>query len=453
MNPLPSGNDSLPSGQNPLASVIAADDFESCGREMYQLIERLYPICRSITGDGLRRTLRMITEIIPVRIHEVPTGTEVFDWVIPNEWNIRDAFVKNSAGHRVIDFKKSNLHVVNYSVPVSAKMSLDELRPHLHTLPEHPEWIPYRTTYYDEAWGFCLAHKELESLPDDEYEVLIDATLEAGSLTYGDLLIRGETEERILLFAHVCHPSLCNDNLSGVALLAELAKILSAVPLRYTYQIVFALATIGSIAWLSRNEADISKIRHGLVVSVVGDAGKMHYKRSRAHTAVIDRAVLHVLEHFGKSFEVLDFSPLGYDERQFSSPGINLPVGRLTRSPNGAFPEYHTSADDLSLVKEAWLTDSLKTYLNVLCCLESNFTYRNQYPKGEPQLGRRGLYRKMGGFQDISTTQLAMLWLLNLSDGSNDLLDIAEQSGISYLQLDATARLLTEHGLLARAKN
>ena len=437
-----------PGRDNDLATLIREIDTDASGQEMFTLIEQLFPLCRSITGDGLRQTLKIISEHIPLRIHEVPTGTKVFDWEIPREWNISDAYVMNDDGERVINFKKSNLHVVNYSTPISARMSLDELRPHLHTLPDQPDWIPYRTTYYEEDWGFCLAFKDYQSLKDGQYDVQIDATLEPGSLSYGELILEGETDEKILLFAHVCHPSLCNDNLSGVALLTALATLLESMSLRYTYHFVFAPATIGSITWLSRNEAELPKIRHGLVASVLGDAGHMHYKRTRSESEIIDRAVIHVLEQSGDPFEIMDFSPWGYDERQFCSPGIGLAVGRLTRSPNGAYPEYHTSADNMTLVRPEFLAKSLRTYLNVLCCLETNLGYLNLQPKGEPQLGRRGLYRKMGGFQDIAETQLAMLWMLNLSDGTNSVLDIAERSEMHYLQLHTAATVLCEHGLL-----
>lgn len=431
-----------------LAALIGEIDFDVRGQEMYALVEQLYPVCRSITGDGVRQSLSIISEKIPIEIREIPTGTKVFDWQVPDEWNITDAYIKSPDGVKVIDFQNHNLHIVNYSTPVSATMSLDELRPHLYTLPEHPDWIPYRTTYYESQWGFCLAHKKYESLREGQYEVRIDTRLEPGSLSYAELIIPGESDDKILLFAHTCHPSLCNDNLSGVAMLTTLARVLGSANLRYTYHFVFAPATIGSIAWLSQNEAELPAIKHGLVASVLGDAGDIHYKRTRAGTDSIDRAAIHVLEQSGETFEVMEFSPYGYDERQFCSPGIGLSVGRLTRSPNGAYPEYHTSADDLEFVHPNFLAKSLRTYLNVLCCLETDLTYVNLQPKGEPQLGRRGLYRKMGGFQDVAETQMAMLWMLNMSDGLNSLLDIAERSGLNYLHLHSAASILCEHQLL-----
>ena len=418
------------------------------GDAMHGLIRELYPICRSITGDGLRETLRRIGARIPLTLHEVPTGTRVFDWTVPREWNIRDAWIKNDRGERVVDFRRSNLHVLNYSAPVRVSMTLAELRPRLFTLPKQPDWIPYRTSYYEENWGFCLSQRQLDAMPEGNYEVVIDSTLADGHLTYGECLLRGSTREEILIFTHVCHPSLCNDNLSGVALAVALVQSLADRPRRYSYRFVFAPATIGSIAWMSRNENLLPRIKHGLVLACMGDPGKLTYKRSRHGDAVIDRAVQHVLRHAG-DHEILDFSPWGYDERQFGSPGINLPVGRLTRSPNGSFAEYHTSADNLDLVRPEALADSLARCLQIFEVIEGNFCYHNTSPKGEPQLGRRGLYRKMGGFQDIPERQWAMLWLLNLSTGENSLLDIAERSGLEFSLLRSVAKDLLDNGLLA----
>ncbi len=431
-----------------LASRIGDLDTRSSADAMFALIEELYPLCRSITGNGLRQSLEMISGHSPLQVTEVPTGSKVFDWIIPREWNIRDAYVKNAAGERVIDFQASNLHVLNYSLPVSTTMSLEELRPHLHTLADKPDWIPYRTTYYADDWGFCLSHNDMLALEDGQYEVHIDSSLEAGSLTYGERVLRGQSEQKVLLFAHTCHPSLGNDNLSGMVLLAELANILAQMSLRYTYHFVFAPATIGSITWLSQNEHELDQIKHGLVASVVGDAGDIHYKKTRSERAAIDRAAEHVLKHCGEPYHIMNFSPWGYDERQFCSPGIDLPVGRLTRTPNGEYPEYHTSADDLTIVRPEYLEKSLQAYLQIICCLETDRAYRNLQPNGEPQLGRRGLYRKMGGFQDIAETQLAMLWMLNMSDGQHSLLDIAIRSDMNYIKLHAAATALCDNGLL-----
>jgi len=418
------------------------------GADMHALIEELYPICRSITGNGVRETLRLIGRRIPLDIQEVPTGTRAFDWQIPQEWNIRDAYIKDADGRKVVDFRNSNLHVVGYSVPVHEQMPLEELKKHLFTLPEHPDWIPYRTSYYSETWGFCLSQRQLDELGDGVYEVVMDTELKDGHLTYGEFLVPGRSDEEVLFFTHICHPSLCNDNLSGIALVTRMAQELEGLDLRYTYRFVFAPATIGSITWLSRNEPVLSRIRHGLVLSNLGDSGKLTYKRSRHGIAEIDRVVTYVLQQAGREHAVLDFSPWGYDERQFGSPGINLPVGRLTRSPNGEYPEYHTSADNLDLVRPEYLAESLSTCLQTIKVLENNGRYLNRSPKGEPQLGRRGLYRKMGGYQDVSRQQLALLWVLSLSTGEPTLLDIAERSGIDFETVRAAAQDLVECELL-----
>lgn len=431
-------------------SEIASQFPSNIGARGYELIERLYPICRSITGNGVRETLSILGEYIPLEVHEVPTGTQVFDWKIPQEWNIRDAYVKDSSGQRIIDFQKNNLHVVSYSLPISQSLSLEELKPHLHSLPDHPDWIPYRTAYYSPTWGFCLSHRELEAMQAGQYEVVIDSTLQDGLLTYAESFVGGAGGDEFLVFAHICHPSLCNDNLSGVAVATLLAEHLSGLELRYSYRFVFAPATIGSIAWLAQNEHKLDRIGHGLVVSVLGDSGQLHYKKSRHGDAEIDRAVCRVLQQSGKPFRILEFTPYGYDERQFCSPGINLPVGRLTRTPNGEYDEYHTSADDLTIVTPEALADSLDTLVEVVALIEKNVWYENASPKCEPQLGRRGLYRTMGGFQDVGDAQYAMLWVLNLSDGANSLLDIAERSTLPFRLLASVAEELESAGLLRR---
>ncbi len=413
---------------------------------MIDFIAEAYPICRSITGDGVRRTLRMIQERIPLEIREVPTGTPVFDWTVPKEWNIRDAWIKDPSGEKVVDFQDCNLHVLSYSVPVHEKLPLAELKKHLFTLPDKPDLIPYRTSYYKEAWGFCSSHRALESLPDGEYEVLIDSTLADGSLTYGECLLPGDSEREVLLSTHVCHPSLCNDNLSGIAVMTELARALQARPRRrFSYRFLFIPGTIGSITWLALNDV---KIDHGLVAANLGDPGKFHYKKSRRGNAEIDRAVLSVLRSSGEPFGVEEFVPFGYDERQYCSPGFDLAVGSLTRTPYGRYPEYHTSADNLDFVKPEALEGSLRTYLAVMDVLEGNRRYRNLNPKCEPQLGRRGLYRTIGGDESGRARELALLWVLNLSDGENDLLDVAERSGMSFAAIRQAADALLEVGLL-----
>jgi aminopeptidase-like protein len=436
-----------------VAAVKASADFAALGQQMHALVAELYPVCRSITGEGLRATLRRVARDTGLSIREVPTGTQVLDWTVPREWNIRDAWVANARGERVIDFRKSNLHVVNYSVPVHARMTLADLRPKLHALPDRPGWIPYRTSYYAEDWGFCLAHNELASLPEGTYEVAIDSSLEPGSLTYGEIFLPGSSADEVLLSAHCCHPSLANDNLSGVALLTTLARLLSPVARRYSYRLLFVPGTIGSIAWLAANEDAALRVRHGLTVACVGDVGSLTYKKSRRGDAEVDRAAQHVLKASGQPHRVVDFSPYGYDERQYNSPGFNLPVGSLTRTPHGQYREYHTSADDVGFVKPESLAGSLSAYLSVLAVLEGNGRYRNTHPKGEPQLGKRGLYRAIGGEPDPGQLEMAMLWVLNQSDGGPTLLDIAERAGLPFERVRAAADTLLAHGLLEAVRD
>lgn len=431
-----------------ISSTQAAPFLTDLGDRIHSFAAGLYPICRSITGSGLRETLRRIAEEIPLQITEVASGAKVFDWTVPREWNIQDACVKNSQGERVIDFRNSNLHVVNYSVPVHTKLSLRELRNHLHTLPDHPDWIPYRTSYYKEDWGFCLTQRQADSLPEDEYEVVIESSLKDGSLTYGECLLPGETSEEILISAHCCHPSLCNDNLSGMAIATFLARSLASTSRRYTYRFLFIPGTIGSITWLSKNEDVVPRIRHGLVLACAGDRGALSYKKTRRGNAEVDQAVIHLLSHSGNPYNVRDFSPYGYDERQYCSPAFNLPVGCLSRTQHGKFPEYHTSADNLNFITPQALEDTYRCCLEIFELLEHNRRYVNLNPKCEPQLGKRGLYRDLGGHADSEVRELAMLWVLNLSDGKNSLLDIAERSGLKFSAISQAASGLLQHGLL-----
>ena len=416
---------------------------------MYALMTELYPICRSITGEGVRQTLRILQRHIPLEMHEVPTGTPVFDWTVPKEWNIRDAYIKTPRGERVADFRKCNLHVVSYSVPVKKRISLGELRKHLFSLPDRPDWIPYRTSYYNETWGFCLSHRQLKALPEGEYEVCVDATLNDGHLTYGEYVIPGESSDEILVSCHVCHPSLCNDNLSGIAVATFLAaQLTQRRKPHYTYRFLFIPGTIGSITWLARNEARAGRIKHGLVITCVGDGGRFTYKKSRRGNAEIDQIAMYVLAQSGRAWTAQEFFPYGYDERQYCSPGFDLPVGCLMRSPHGSFPEYHTSADNLDFVRPEHLSESLACYLDVVEVLEHNRYYENLNPKCEPQLGKRGLYAAIGGDSDVANKQLAMLWVLNMSDGRHSLLDIAERAQIPFSLIRSTAQVLEQHGLL-----
>lgn len=418
------------------------------GLGMHELVRELYPICRSITGDGVRATLAILQRYVPLDIREVPSGTTALDWTVPQEWNIRRAYVSDSTGRRVLDLAESNLHVVSYSIPIHRRMSLSELRTHLHVLPDRPDWIPYRTSYYSETWGFCLSQRQLESLPDGDYDVLIDSDLRDGSLTYGEFYLPGDVEAEILISAHVCHPSLANDNLSGIAVATFLAAHLTGRRHHLSYRFLFIPGTIGSITWLSQNEERLARIKHGLVLAGVGDRGNPSYKRTRREDAEVDHAVEQVLIESGRPHEILPFSPWGYDERQFNSPGFDLPVGLFMRSPHGTYPEYHTSADNPSFVHPDSLAESLAICRAVLLLLEHNRTYVNLSPKGEPQLGKRGLYGPIGGASGQQPDHLALLWVLNLSDGSRSLLDIARRSGLPFDQLLLAATALTEAGLL-----
>jgi aminopeptidase-like protein len=424
-------------------------DAKALGSELHERIQRLYPICRSITGKGIRETLALIGSEIDIKTHEVPTGTQVFDWTVPKEWNIRDAYIKDHLGARIVDFRSSNLHVVNYSVPVSGRFTFAQLRPHLFSIPERPDWIPYKTSYYRETWGFCLSDRQLQSLDQDgEYEVCIDAALQDGHLTLAECVLPGVDGDEILFSSHVCHPSLCNDNLSGVSVAVTLAKLLAQVSRRYTYRFLFVPGTIGPIAWLAQNESHAGRIKHGLVLACAGDRGQSTYKRSRRGDADIDRVMKLVLAASGEGYEIRDFSPYGYDERQYCSPGFNLPVGVLSRTPHGCFPEYHTSADNLDLVDPAALADSLNKCLGAVEILEANRTYTNLAPKCEPQLGKRGLYSSMGGHGHASFMEAAILWVLNQSDGTRTLLDIAERSQVPFAALSAAADALARADLI-----
>jgi aminopeptidase-like protein len=415
---------------------------------MHALAADLFPICRSITGDGVRATLREVAARIPLELHEVPSGTAVLDWTVPDEWNISGAYIATAAGERVVDFRESNLHVVSYSEPIDARMTLAELRPHLHTHDAHQEWIPYRTSYYTRTWGFCLSRRVLDRLPDVTYDVVIDSSLEPGSLTYGECVLPGDVEDEVLLSTHVCHPSLANDNLSGIALLTELAAVLAQRDHRLSYRFLFIPGTIGSLTWLARNEERTRSVVAGLVVACVGDDAPLTYKRSRRGDASVDRAGAYAVSRTPGG-RILDFVPWGWDERQFNSPGFDLPVGCLTRSLEGEFPEYHSSADDLDLIAPDRLEESLRAALAICDVLEHDATFRNLSPKGEPQLGKRGLYRGVGG-ADPGPEQLALLWVLNQSDGHHSLLDIAERSGLPFDVVREAADRLEASDLLTR---
>jgi aminopeptidase-like protein len=336
---------------------------------------------------------------------------------------------------------------LNYSGPIDTQVDLAELKEHLYTIPEKPDWVPYRTSYYSRKWGFCMSHNQFKNLTKGSYEVKIDSEITPGSLTYGEIFIPGKTEEEVLFSCHVCHPSLCNDNLSGIVLAAKLAEILCKIDTHYSYRFLFIPGTIGSIAWLSRNEDKLQNIKHGLVLTLLGDSTPFQYKKSRKGNAEIDEIMMYLLES-EKDSKILEFSPYGYDERQFCSPGFDLPVGRLSRTPFAEFPEYHTSADNLYFINPGNLTESLSFLLKVVTTIEGNRKWTNLSPKGEPQLGTRGLYAPVGGESQHKDYQMALLWVLNLSDGNHSTLDIAKRSGIDFKTIFLAIERLRKSGLL-----
>lgn len=413
-----------------------------------QLAERLYPLHRALTGSGVRETLAIVGERIPLTVHEVPSGTPALDWTVPREWRIRDAWVADSSGRRVIDYAASNLHVVGYSEPIDAEVDRATLLDHLHTLPDLPDAVPYRTSPFRGTWGFCASQRLAETLTDERYRVHIDFELVDGSLTYGECFLPGSTSDEVVITTHTCHPSMANDNVSGIVVATLLAAALLDRPRRHGYRFLFLPGTIGALVWLSRNEADLGRIRHGLVVAGVGDAGPMTYKRSFTGDATIDRAVEASLRDEGRPFAVAPFTPWGYDERQFNSPGYRLPFGRLSRTPHGTYPEYHTSLDDLGFIRSASLVETLRLLLSVVDVLERDRRPVNLAPRGEPRLGARGLMSQVGGRAAISADEYALLWVLNLADGAHSLLDMADRSAIPFASIADAADALTSVGLL-----
>lgn len=422
-----------------------AGEVSRTGAEIYTLIEDLFPLRRSLTGDGVRQTLDVIEQHIPLVRTEVPTGTTVFDWTLPKEWNVREAWIREPNGRRIVDIDNSSLHVLGYSTPVHEQLELSELREHLFSLPDQPELIPFRNSYYEESWGFCLPHDQLVGLAEGEYEVLIDSTLEDGFVTCAECVLPGLSSDEVLITTNICHPALANDNLSGIGVATALAKYLGDFPLRYTYRFIFSPGTLGPLIWLWRNEARLPKIKAGLVLTCLGDTTGFNYKRSRSAVSLIDRAAAIALSSSGEEHSIKSFEPWGGDERQLCSPGFDLPVGVLTRSPPGTFAEYHTSADDLDFVKPEMLGASWKLCLSIAHILETDSAYRSRMQKGEPQLGRRGLGTAAA---DRGIDHRALLWILNLSDGRHSILDIAERSGQPYEALLAATELLVEAGLL-----
>ncbi|KLU65063.1 hypothetical protein DEAC_c30300 [Desulfosporosinus acididurans] len=410
-------------------------DTTMTGEAMYRLAEELFPICRSITGEGVRQTLKIIQEHIPLKIKEVPSGSSAFDWTVPNEWNIVEAYVEDQEGNKVIDFKKNNLHVVGYSVPIDQVMSLQELQQHLYSIESMPEAIPYVTSYYKERWGFCLSHQLRLSLKEGQYRVCINSSLTQGSLTYGELIIPGETEKEIFLSTYVCHPSMANNELSGPAVVTYLAKWLLELPRRkYTYRIVFVPETIGSLVYLSKNLKEMKKnVVAGFNISCVGDERAYSFLPSRYGNTLADRVALNVLTHKHPEFVRYSYLERGSDERQYCSPGVDLPMASIMRTKYGVYPEYHTSLDDLSLISPAGLQGSFDVLKDCIKLLEINRKYRIKC-LGEPQLGRRGLYPTISTRESGNTVR-NMMNFIAYADGSNDLLDISEIIGLPVDQM------------------
>lgn len=423
------------------------------GREAYDLMRRLFPLCRSLTGDGVRATFDVLEEELPLARTEIASGTRVCDWIVPDEWNLRDAYITGPDGTRVVDCRDSTLHVVSYSEPVRTTLPLDALRERLHTLPEQPDVIPYRTSYYERTWGFCLSHRQLLELQPGDYEVVIDSTLEPGHLTYAEMLIEGAEQSEVLVSTYVCHPSLANDNLSGIVVATMLAKRLLETRLRHSYRFLFAPGTIGPLSWLHQNREQLRRVEHGLTLSCIGDAGGLTYKQSRRGDAEVDQAMEAVLRDSGVPYRVLPWEPWGGDERQFCSPGFDLPVGTLTRTPHGEFAGYHTSADSLERIRPESLAEAVDRCLELVEVLESDRRCVNLSPYGEPQLGRRGLYRSAGGAVATPDDERALLWVLNQCDGRSSLLDIASRSGLRYAVVRRAAERLERAELLATSSS
>ena len=419
------------------------------GRKLYELAKRLFPINRSITGDGVRRTLAILQEIYEdLFVHEVPTGTKVFDWTVPREWNVREAYIECPDGSRIADFHENNLHLVGYSVPVDETMPLETLQDHLYSLPERPSAIPYVTSYYKERFGFCLAHREREKLKEGNYRVYVESELKDGSLTYGEIVIPGEIDDEIFISSYICHPSMANDELSGPCIAVYLAKWLADKPRRYTYRIIFIPETIGSITYLSQNLPHLKKhVIAGFNMSCLGDPGHFSYIPSRYGGTLADRAAQTVLKDFDPEYITYSFLQRGSDERQYCAPGVDLPLCCITRTKFGEYPEYHTSADDMKLITPEALGGSLELFKTLVQSLESNRTYRVNC-LCEPQLSSRGLYPTTSEHNTIQKVS-ALMDFITYCDGTNDLFKISGITGTPVSYLAELAEKLVQAGLLS----
>lgn len=427
-------------------------EVQAAAQEMFNFVCELFPVCRSLTGDGVRQTLRVIQGYLPgLSVHEISSGTEVFDWTVPDEWNIRSARLIGPNGETIADFADSNLHVVGYSEPVDTTLTLDELQGHLYSLPVLPDAIPYVTSYYKRDWGFCLTDRVRRGLPAGAYRAIIDSTLAPGHLTYGELLVQGERREEIFLSTYVCHPSMANNELSGPAVTTWLARWLTKQPRRYSYRIVFIPETIGSLTYMSTNlETMKANIVAGFNLTCVGDDRGFSYMPSRLGGTLADRVALHVLSHLAPGYRPYTFLERGSDERQYCAPGVDLPVCSIMRSKYGEYPEYHTSLDNLEVVTAQGLGGAYDAYRRALECLETNETL-TATKLGEPQLGKRGLYPTTST-RGSGLRVRDMMNVLAYSDGEHDLLRVAEVVGVPMWELLETVATLKRHGLLAAAQ-
>lgn len=429
---------------------LSPEDLASCGKEMHALCTNLFPICRSLTGNGVRQTLGVLQQHIPqLSIYEIPTGTKAFDWAVPDEWNIRDAYVIAPDGKKVIDFKDSNLHVVGYSTPVERRIDLEELQEHLHSLPDLPDAIPYVTSYYTRRWGFCLTQRQRDGLKPGVYEVKIDSTLAPGHLTYADALLPGDEKNEVLLSTYVCHPSLANNELSGPAVATLLAKHISGwKKRRYSYRFVFVPETIGAIAYISRNLEHLKKrVCAGFQITCVGDDHCYSYLPTRNGDTLSDRVAKHVLKHTDPAYKSYSFLDRGSDERQYCAPGVDLPIATVMRSKYGAYPEYHTSLDDLSFVSPTGLSGSFQALLRCVLALEHAQAYKANF-LCEPQMGKRGLYSTLGT-RSVSDAVRMRMDLLAYCDGSRDLVEIADLLGVPIWEATPYVEELKSHGLIS----
>jgi aminopeptidase-like protein len=435
-------------GNDGMTMELQQMSWESGG--MHALARRLFPICRSLTGNGVREMLQILQEYLPeLVIHEVPTGTRCLDWVVPDEWNIRSAKLTGPDGEVIADFAVSNLHVVGYSEPVDRTLSLEELQPHLHSLSKQPTAIPYVTSYYNRTWGFCLAHEVREKLKAGQYRAVIDSTLEPGSLTYGELILPGESEDEIFFSTYICHPSMGNNELSGPVVSTWLARYLqSRASRRHSVRILFVPETIGSIVYLSRHLEHLKQhVLAGYVVTCVGDDRSYSYVASRAADTLADRVAKHVLGHRHPGYVSYSYLKRGSDERNYCWPGVDLPVCSVIRSKYGAYPEYHTSLDNLALISEAGMQGALENLQRCFECVEACQRYRTTVI-GEPQMGRRHLYPSISMKDARGPSVRRMVDILAYSDGKLDLLEIAEVLGVPMWEIIDDVQILVREGLL-----